>query len=223
VRESCLIDGGAVSGGGGILRIVRARSARQRGTTVPALAQRVLHTVLPDGLLDAVLDDGKDSNGAIARLPRNVRDYIAGFNLAALAVTDNGIRLTRDPAGARAAWWCRAADAAPLHEWLTEHQSCDVLYAARQLQVSVTPHAIVVQRASAALGRIDAGCDKAQEAGLLKEFNAQYKRCRLLAKARGQGFLPYRHAKARLRKMLVTAVATGGLPENLFDRVFDAP
>jgi hypothetical protein len=32
-------------------------------------------------------------NGAIGRLPRDVRAYIANFELAALAVTDNGIRL----------------------------------------------------------------------------------------------------------------------------------
>jgi hypothetical protein len=107
-----------------------------------------------------------------------------------------------------------------LRQWLTEHESCDVLYAARQLAVSVTPHAVVVQRASAAVERIDTRLDQAQEQGLLKEFNRQYKRRRLLAQARGEGFIPYRHAKARLRKMLTTAAATGGLPENLFDRVF---
>jgi hypothetical protein len=113
---------------------------------------------------------------AIGKLPRSVRSYLDNFHLMAIAVTESGIRLTRNPAGARAAWWCREVDAEPLREWLAEHQSCDVLYAARQLEVPVTAHATVLERARAALGRIDVGLDKAQEAGLLKQFNAAYKR-----------------------------------------------
>jgi hypothetical protein len=164
----------------------------------------------------------KTVNGAIGRLAPAVRSYIAGFDLAALAVTDRGIRLTLDPAGARAAWWCRAADAEPLREGLAEHQSFDVLYAARQLAVSVTPHHVVLARASAALARIDTRLDQAQEQGLLKQFNREYKRRRALAKERGQGFIIYRHARARLRKLLAAMAATGESPESLFDRVFDA-
>jgi hypothetical protein len=155
----------------------------------------------------------------IERLPAAVRNYIAGFDLAALAITEKGVKVTRDPTGAKSAWWCRAADAEPLREWLVEHQSCDVLYAARQIQVSVTAHAIVVQRASAAVARIDQGIDAAQERGLLKLFNDEYRRRRVLAKARGEGFMVYRHARARLRKALATAAAKGESPEKLFERV----
>jgi hypothetical protein len=157
----------------------------------------------------------------IGRLPAAVRSYIAGFDLAALAITDKGVRVTRDPAGARAAWWCRAADAPALLEWLEEHESTEVLYAARLLGLSVTPHAVVVQRASAAVARIDAGLDKAQEQGLLMEFNRQYKRRRMQAQEHGKGFLPYRHAKARLRKLLATTAAKGEPPEKLFERVLN--
>jgi hypothetical protein len=109
-----------------------------------------------------------------------------------------------------------------LHEWLTEHQSCDVLYAARKLQVSVTAHAIVLARASAAIERIDTRLDAAQEQeqGLLKQFNREYKRRRALAREHGQDFIIYRHAWARLRKLLAATAPTGRVPENLFGQVF---
>jgi hypothetical protein len=62
VRGSCLIDVEAVSGGGGYLAIGKSAleaAARARGTTARALARTVLHAALREGLLDAVLDDGK--------------------------------------------------------------------------------------------------------------------------------------------------------------------
>jgi hypothetical protein len=109
-----------------------------------------------------------------------------------------------------------------LRQWLTERESCDVLYAARQLAVSVTPHAVVLARASAAVERIERGIDAAQEQGLLKQFNREYKRRRLLAKARGQGFMGYQRARAKLRTALASAAAKGAdVPaDELLARVF---
>jgi hypothetical protein len=165
------------------------------------------------------------SNAAIAPLPPAIAEYVARFDLTAVAVTRDGrVIVTRDPSGARAkaAWWCVASDAGPLLRWLLERGSHDVPFAARTLGSTVTEHATVVQRAATALGRIDAGLDKAQEDGLLRSFNAAYRAYRLAAKAEGRRFMGYAKARARLRAALASAAANGGKtePAELFANVF---
>jgi hypothetical protein len=102
-------------------------------------------------------------------LPPPIAEYVARFDLTAIAVTRDGGRVivTRDPAGARAAWWCKSEDAGSILRWLVSHLSQDVPYAARTLERTVTEHATVVQRAAAALSRIELGLDQAQKQGLL--------------------------------------------------------
>jgi hypothetical protein len=51
----------------------------------------------------------------IAPLPRAVMDYIAAFNLAAVCrYRDGRLGVTRNSAGAAAAWWCEAVKAGPV-------------------------------------------------------------------------------------------------------------
>jgi hypothetical protein len=159
----------------------------------------------------------------IAPLPPAITDYISRFDLTALAVTrDNRVVVTRNPAGAKAAWWCKAEDAGPLLRWLISRLSHDAPYAARTLGLTVTEHEVVVQRAAAAVARLETGLDAAQKKGLLKSFNAAYREHRLAAKAQGKRFMGYQRAQARLRSALATAAAKGGdmSPAELFADVF---
>jgi hypothetical protein len=160
---------------------------------------------------------------SIPPLPPPIADYVARFDLTALAVTRDGrVIVTRDPAGARAAWWCRAEDAGPILRWLVSHLSHDAPYAARTLGLVVTEHETVVQRAAAAVARIELGLDKAQKEGLLTQFNRAYKAHRLAAKAEGRRFMGYAAAQARLRSALASAAANGGKvePAELLASVF---
>jgi hypothetical protein len=147
----------------------------------------------------------------IAPLPPPIAEYLARFDLTALAVSRDGrVIVTRNPTGAKAAWWCQAGDAGPLLRWLTEHRSADVPFAARTLERTVTEHATVVQRVAAAVGRIETGLDAAARRGLLKNFNAAYREHRLAAKAQGRRFMGFAQAQARLRAALASAAANRG-------------
>jgi hypothetical protein len=48
----------------------------------------------------------------IPPLPHGVAAYVRAFDLTSIAVTRDGrLVVTRNPAGAQAAWWCSATDA----------------------------------------------------------------------------------------------------------------
>ena len=63
-------------------------------------------------------------------------------------------------------------------------------------------YATVLARAKAALAKIDAGMAWAQRTGVLHEFNREYRRRRLEAQGRGERFMGYAQAKARLRRAI---------------------
>jgi hypothetical protein len=74
-------------------------------------------------------------DATIAPLPRAVIDYIAAFNLAAVCRYGDGrLGVTRNPAGAAAAWWCDTVSARPLIRGARRHGG-DIPAAAR---VSIT-------------------------------------------------------------------------------------
>jgi hypothetical protein len=160
---------------------------------------------------------------SIPPLPPAIAEYVARFDLTAIAVTrDNRVIVSGDPAGAKAAWWCQAEDAGQILSWLLEHRSLDAPYAARTLGLTVTEHETVVQRAAAAVARIEIGLDQAQKQGLLKQFNATYRAHRIAAQAQRRRFVSYATAQARLRSALASAAAKGGEvdPAELFADVF---
>jgi hypothetical protein len=144
----------------------------------------------------------------IAPLPRAVRDYIAAFELAAVArYRDGRVGVTRDPSRAVAAWWCQADQAGRLIKATQAGE--DIAIVARRLDMVVTEHAIVAERAAAAVKKIDAGMAWAQRTGVLMQFNAEYKRRRLAAASQGKGFMSYSEATARLRQAIVRSAISG--------------
>jgi hypothetical protein len=117
--------------------------------------------------------------------------------------------VSRNPAGAAAAWWVEAEQAGAVIRQARKDGS-DIQAIARRLGVALTEHAIVLTRASAAIERIEAALGEAQRRGDLKFFNTEYKRRRAQAAAAGQSFMSYGEARARLHKAIAGAAAAGG-------------
>jgi hypothetical protein len=69
---------------------------------------------------------------------------------------DGRLGVTRNPAGAAAAWWCEAVKARAVLR-LARKGDGDIPAAARALGVVLTDHATVLTRAKDALAKIDAG------------------------------------------------------------------
>jgi hypothetical protein len=157
---------------------------------------------------------------SIEPLSPGVRDYLRAFDLTAIAVTANGrIKATRNPAGAEAAGWCVARDASSVIR-VARKRGDHIPAAARALGVTLTDHATVLARAKAAVAKIEAGMAWAQRTGVLHEFNQEYRRRRLEAQRRGERFMSYGQAMARLR-CAITKVAAGGAPVAIVPEVFD--
>jgi hypothetical protein len=159
-------------------------------------------------------------DSTIAPLPRAVIDYIAAFNLAAVCRYGDGrLRTTRDPEDAEAAWWCEALKARPLIR-AARRRGGDIPAGARALGVALTDHATVLARANGAVAKIKAGMAWAQRTGVLHEFNQEYRRRRLEAQRRGEPFMGYGQATARLRRAITKVAATGIAPMAIVREVF---
>ena len=146
---------------------------------------------------------------AIEPLSYAAIDYLRAFDLAAVAVSPSGrVYVCRDPKGASMAWWCKSeyADQIAHVAWTNG----DVPGAASRLGLVVTPHAVVVRRVGERVSKIDEAIAAAIDAGVLKQFNAEYRQRRLQAKRDGRHFMPYSQALARLRKVVADAVAKDG-------------
>jgi hypothetical protein len=126
-------------------------------------------------------------NPPIAPLPPAIADYLARFDLMALALTrDNRVIATRNQAGAAAAWWCQAKDAGRSLRWVQQHGSRDVVYAraASTSRSPSTPCSFFVP--PPLLPASTLGCDKAGRKGLM---SAPGGRARITPR-RGSGFDP---------------------------------
>lgn len=156
----------------------------------------------------------------IESLTPSARDYLAAFDLAAVAISPTGrVFISKNPAGASAAFWCRASEADKVANaaW---HRG-DIAEAARRLHIAVTPHPILVARIGARTRRIDEALAQAKADGLLARFHQEYKQRRLQAKARGEPFLSFGEAERRLRKLLADSIVAGGTIPQSFTEVFD--
>jgi hypothetical protein len=141
-------------------------------------------------------------DATIAPLSRAVIKYMAAFQLAAVCrYRDGRLRATRDPEGAEVAWWCEAVKARAVLR-LARKGGGDIPAAARAHGVALTDHATVLARATAAVAKIEAGMAWAQRTGVLHEFNQEYRRRRLGAQRRGERFMGYAQATARLRRAI---------------------
>jgi hypothetical protein len=157
----------------------------------------------------------------ISALPREVKDYLGAFGIAAVIIYRDGrIGVSRDPAGAVAAWWVEADQAEGVVKQARKNGG-DILAAARKLSVTLTAHDVVIARAKAATARVENALSEAQACGDLQFFNREYKRRRTAAAAAGQSFMSYGQARMRLHKTIATVAASGGpLTRTLIESVF---
>jgi hypothetical protein len=153
--------------------------------------------------------------------------YCRKAALASVYVSPLGhIRVGADPrrSGAVGAWWCRATEAAKVARRARELRSklpppIAIVRAAGELAIPLTPHATTMTRATAALAKLEQRMAAAQDAGALSEFNAEFRRRRIAARARGERFMSYRRAQTRLQAVLEQAAAAGELPGNVIAAV----
>jgi hypothetical protein len=95
--------------------------------------------------------------------------------------------------------------------------------AAADQRATLTPHDVAMSRAGDAATKLDRYLESLRGTGTLKEFNRAFKEHRMAAMARGQGFMTYKVAQARLRRALVPLLANGrtiGPVQSLFAAVF---
>jgi hypothetical protein len=85
------------------------------------------------------------------------------------------------------------------------------------LGIALTDHDTVLARARHAVAKIEARIAWAQRSGVLHEFNQEYRRRRLKRQARGERFMGYAQAPARLRRA-IAKVATSGTATAAFVR-----
>jgi hypothetical protein len=96
--------------------------------------------------------------------------------------------------------------------------------AAADLKVTLTEHTTAMMRAGEAAAKLDRYMDSLRGTGVLKEFTKAYRRKRLAAGLRGEGFMSYGNAELRLRRALIPLLQGGGTPavgQSLFAQIFD--
>jgi hypothetical protein len=155
--------------------------------------------------------------------------YCSRAGLASIFVSPVGrIRIGTDPlrAGAVVAWWCKADDAARVAELARRLREqapppVAIVRAAAELQVPLTNNAVAMTRAKAAIAKLSERIERANDTGRLAPFNAEFKRRRLAARARGERFMSYALARARLRAVLETAAGSGMVTGSVIAMVFD--
>ena len=158
----------------------------------------------------------------IAPLSSSAVDYLITFNARAVAIAPNGFVYTsNNPTGAAAAWWCTHADALRLAK--AAHASGDIEGVAKRLHIHLTAHADVVERVRERTQRLDEALQRAQDEGLLAQFNHLYRRRRVAAQQSGQHYMTYRNAQRRLRKAITEVIANGGqLDKSVVSRALES-
>jgi hypothetical protein len=95
--------------------------------------------------------------------------------------------------------------------------------AAAKSSVTLTPHHVAIPRASEIARRLDDYIESLHARGAMRQFTKTYKVMRLAAKQRGEGFMSFKAAEARLRKALIPLLMNGGQPvagASLFAQIF---
>jgi hypothetical protein len=96
--------------------------------------------------------------------------------------------------------------------------------AAAEKRATLTEHATAMARAGSAAQRLDEHMASVRGTGVLKEFDRAYKRRRMAATARGEGFMTFKTAQARLRLALIPVLIGGGTvgpTQSLFANIFE--
>lgn len=95
--------------------------------------------------------------------------------------------------------------------------------AAAARNARLTTNMVVVSRATFAAKRLETYLDSMNKSGGLAEFNKEYKRRRMAATARGEGFMSFATAMMRLRRALILMLINKQQirqTQNFFDDVF---
>jgi hypothetical protein len=159
---------------------------------------------------------------AVAPLSHSARDYVRAFDLVSVCRWRDGrLGVSRNPKGAEQAWWLPAKAAGAVVRAANANGK-DVAAAAARLKIPLTAHAVVAQRATEAVGKIDGALTEAQRRGDLAFFNSSYRARRQAAQAAGRTFMPYGQALRRLRIAVASVAANGGaVTRSLMSSVFD--
>jgi hypothetical protein len=78
-------------------------------------------------------------------------------------------------------------------------------------------------RAADAAKRLDGYIEQLRARGAMKEFTRAYRRHRMAATARGEGFMPFATAELRFKRALIPLLMNGGQPlvgQSLFAEIF---
>ena len=96
--------------------------------------------------------------------------------------------------------------------------------AAAQCRATLTPNDVAMTRAANAAERLDKFMSSMAGTGVLREFNRAFKTRRQAAFARGEQFMKYKVALARLRSAMIPILIAGGKPaigQSLFATIFN--
>ena len=96
--------------------------------------------------------------------------------------------------------------------------------AGTEKRATLTPHGVAMTRAADAAKRLDSYIEGLRARGAMREFTKTYRRYRLAAAQRGEGFMTFKTAEARLRKALIPLLVGGrtiGPTQSLFAQIFD--
>ena len=97
--------------------------------------------------------------------------------------------------------------------------------AASEKRATLTPHGTAMIRAADAAMRLDAYIEALRARGAMRELTKAYRRRRLAAMERGEGFMPFKTAEARLRKALIPLLVGGGTvgsAQSLFAQILES-
>lgn len=158
----------------------------------------------------------------IPRLSAAAVDYLISFNVRAVAISPTGrVYTSENPAGAACAWWCRYDDALRLAK--AAQQTGNVEAIAQRLRIHLTEHDRVLERVRERTQRLEEALEHAQANGLLKHFNAAFRKRRLAAQQAGHRFMSYSAAQRRLRQAITETIAAGGvIDRSIVERALSA-
>jgi hypothetical protein len=166
---------------------------------------------------------------ARSRDERAAIQYLQASGAAPISVVEvDGkatFRIGNSDPRAVAIYWTMAADARAVVT-LARKLDGDAVEALRQAakekRATLTPHDTAMMRAADAAKRLDAYIEGLRARGAMKEFTKAYRRHRLAAADRGEGFMSFANAEARLRKALIPRLIGGtvGTTSSLFAEVF---
>ncbi len=93
---------------------------------------------------------------------------------------------------------------------------------ARRLRIGTIQHSALAHRAAASVTVIERRLREAGGGPLMKFFNQEFYRRRVVAKASGQSFMPYRVTRLRLLSAVAGVVAQRGvISPSLIAQVFE--